>query len=93
MSIISDIIAAIYSFIGGRRSLEDLGIALDASAAVNSERLDWRNSIVDLLKLTGQDSSLQARKNMARELGYTGELNGSAEMNTWLHQKVMDGLR
>jgi len=93
MSILQDIVAAIYSFIGGRKSLEELGVALDASAAVASEKLDWRNSIVDLLKLTGQDSSLEARKNMAKEMGYTGPLDGSAEMNMWLHQKVMERLR
>jgi len=93
MSILSSIVDAIYRFIGGRKSLEELGVTLDAAAASAEEKLDWRNSIVDLLKLTHQDSSLQARKELAKELGYPGELNGSAEMNTWLHQKVMDRLR
>lgn len=51
--------------------------------------LDWRNSIVDLMKLTGSDSSLESRKALAMELGYTGKLDGSAEMNMWLHAQVM----
>ncbi|MCC2602921.1 DUF3597 domain-containing protein [Sphingopyxis yananensis] len=51
--------------------------------------LNWRTSIVDLMKLLGIDPSLDNRKELARELGYTGELNGSAEMNIWLHKAVM----
>jgi hypothetical protein len=61
-----------------------------ATLAANSkERLDWNKSIVDLMKLLKLDSSLTARKQLAQELGYKGELNGSAEMNTWLHEQVM----
>jgi len=93
MSIIQEIINAIFHFVGGRKSLDELAITLDAAAAGASERLDWRHSIVDLLKLTNQDSSLEARKRLAQELGYTGTLDGSAAMNIWLHQKVMDRLR
>lgn len=62
---------------------------LEALAADNKQKLNWRSSIVDLMKLTGMDSSLQERKDLAMELGYTGELNGSAEMNIWLHKAVM----
>jgi hypothetical protein len=51
--------------------------------------LNWRTSIVDLLKLLGIDSSLENRKELATELGYTGEKDGSAEMNIWLHKEVM----
>ena len=51
--------------------------------------LNWRSSIVDLMKLVGMESSLAERKELATELGYTGELNGSAEMNIWLHKAVM----
>lgn len=51
--------------------------------------LNWRTSIVDLMKLLGMDASLQERKDLAMELGYTGELEGSAEMNIWLHKAVM----
>jgi hypothetical protein len=53
------------------------------------KNLNWRSSIVDLMKLVGMESSLQERKDLAVELGYTGELNGSAEMNIWLHKAVM----
>ncbi|HEY7247084.1 MAG TPA: DUF3597 domain-containing protein [Xanthobacteraceae bacterium] len=57
-----------------------------------SERLDWQRSIVDLMKLLKLDSSLTARKQLAQELGYKGSLDGSAEMNVWLHQRVMTKL-
>jgi 3-oxoacyl-ACP reductase-like protein len=54
--------------------------------------LNWRSSIVDLMKLLGLDSSLDNRKELATELGYTGEKDGSAEMNIWLHKAVMNEL-
>ena len=57
-----------------------------------SDKLNWRTSIVDLMKLVGIDPSLENRKELAQELGYTGERNGSAEMNMWLHEKVMQEL-
>ena len=53
---------------------------------------NWQQSIVDLMKLLKLDSSLAARKDLAKELGYTGALNGSAEMNIWLHKQVMTKL-
>jgi hypothetical protein len=56
------------------------------------EDFDWRKSIVDLMKLLKLDSSLGARKQLAQELGYTGALDGSAEMNVWLHKQVMTKL-
>ncbi|MCC6888383.1 MAG: DUF3597 domain-containing protein [Hyphomicrobiales bacterium] len=56
------------------------------------QNYNWRQSIVDLMKLLDLDSSLAARKQLAQELGYTGELNGSAEMNIWLHKQVMTKL-
>ena len=55
--------------------------------------LNWQTSIVDLMKLIGLDSSLSNRQDLATELGYTGEKDGSAEMNEWLHTKVMDRIR
>uniref|UniRef100_UPI001576FF10 DUF3597 domain-containing protein n=1 Tax=Sphingomonas bacterium TaxID=1895847 RepID=UPI001576FF10 len=55
--------------------------------------LNWKTSIVDLMKLIGQDSSLSNREELATELGYTGAKDGSAEMNIWLHKAVMDKLR
>jgi hypothetical protein len=54
-----------------------------------SEKLDWQRSIVDLMKLLKLDSSLAARKQLAQELGYKGSLDGSADMNIWLHKQVM----
>lgn len=54
--------------------------------------LNWRTSIVDMMKLLELDSSLANRKELAQELGYTGELDGSAEMNLWLHKAVMNEL-
>jgi len=56
------------------------------------QQLNWRTSIVDLLKLLNLDSSLQARKALAAELHYTGDTNDSASMNIWLHRQVMNKL-
>ena len=55
----------------------------------NAEKLNWRTSIVDLMKLVGMDSGLNARKTLAQELHYTGDTNDSASMNIWLHKQVM----
>ena len=57
-----------------------------------SEKLNWQQSIVDLMKLLKLDASLSARKQLAQELGYKGSLDGSAEMNIWLHKQVMTKL-
>lgn len=62
---------------------------LEAIDASDGRNLNWRSSIVDLMKMLGMESSLQERKDLAMELGYTGELEGSAEMNMWLHKAVM----
>ena len=61
-------------------------------AGEQSEKLDWKVSIVDLMKLLKLDSSLGARKQLTQELGYTGPRDGSAEMNIWLHKQVMTKL-
>jgi hypothetical protein len=61
-------------------------------AGQSKEDLNWKQSIVDLMKLLKLDSSLNARKELAQELGYTGALNGSSEMNVWLHKEVMTKL-
>ena len=58
-------------------------------ATKKGEKSNWNESIVDLLKLLDIDSSLAARKQLARELDYTGPLDGSAEMNIWLHRQVI----
>ena len=62
---------------------------LEEIDANDGRNLNWRTSIVDLMKMVGMDASLQERKDLAMELGYTGELEGSAEMNIWLHKAVM----
>jgi hypothetical protein len=67
----------------------DVAAILTKLAASNKERLDWKQSIVDLMKLLGLDSSLAARKELADELLYTGDKNDSATMNIWLHKQVM----
>ena len=61
----------------------------DMAAAKGNPDLNYTTSIVDLMKLIGLDSSLDNRKELATELGYTGEKDGSAEMNIWLHKEVM----
>jgi hypothetical protein len=70
-------------------SRADVEAILQKLAAEQREDFDWRKSIVDLMKLLKLDSSLGARKQLAQELGYTGALDGSAEMNVWLHKQVM----
>lgn len=67
----------------------DVAAILDGMAAKNPEKLDWKHSIVDLLKLLGMDSSLAERKELAADLKYTGDTNDSATMNMWLHKEVM----
>jgi hypothetical protein len=67
----------------------DVASILDRMAASNKEKLDWKRSIVDLMKLVGMDSSLSARKALAADLKYTGDTNDSAKMNMWLHKEVM----
>ena len=67
----------------------DVAAILDGFAANNPERLDWKKSIVDLMKLVGMDSSFKARKQLAQELNYTGDPNDSASMNVWLHKQVL----
>jgi hypothetical protein len=70
----------------------DVEAVLTKLASQNKEHLDWRKSIVDLMKLLNLDSSLTARKTLADELHYTGDKNDSATMNVWLHQQVMQKL-
>ena len=65
---------------------------LDAAVKANGQKLDWRRSIVDLLKALNIDSSLTARKELADELGYTGDTSDSATLNTWLHKAVIKKL-
>ena len=67
----------------------DVAPILDKAVAAKGEKLAWRTSIVDLMKALDIDSSLAARKELAKELGYTGDTNDSASMNVWLHKQVM----
>ena len=67
----------------------DIVPILEKAAAAKKEKLNWRTSIVDLMKVLDLDSSLAARKELAKELGYTGDTNDSAKMNVWLHKQVM----
>ena len=67
----------------------DVAAILDGLASKNHEKLDWKHSIVDLLKLLGMDSSLAERKELAADLQYTGDTSDSATMNMWLHKEVM----
>ena len=67
----------------------DVAAIIDKAVAVSGEKLDWRTSIVDLMKALGLDSSLAARKQLASELNYTGNTNDSAAMNVWLHKQVL----
>lgn len=73
----------------GSQSQVDVEAVLTQLAQHNKEKLDWRRSIVDLMKLLNLDSSLSARKELAKELHYGGDTNDSATMNIWLHKQVM----
>jgi hypothetical protein len=67
----------------------DVAAIVDKAAAAKGEKLEWRTSIVDLMKALDIDSSFAARKELAKELGYSGDSNDSASMNIWLHKQVM----
>ena len=67
----------------------DVAAILDKAVAAQKEKLVWRTSIVDLMKALDIDSSFAARKELAKELGYTGDSNDSASMNIWLHKQIM----
>jgi hypothetical protein len=88
--------------VGGGSSPGGAGIRADVAGRrrrragracrADKEKLDWRKSIVDLMKLLKLDSSLTARKELAKELHYSGDMNDSASMNIWLHKQVMQKL-
>lgn len=67
----------------------DVAAVLDKAVAAQKEKLEWRTSIVDLMKALNLDSSLAARKELAKELNYSGDTNDSATMNVWLHKQVI----
>lgn len=70
----------------------DVDVESSLASMDGADDLNWQTSIVDLMKLVGIDSSLDNRKELAQELGYTGDLEGSAEMNIWLHKATMQQL-
>ena len=70
----------------------DVAAILDKAVAAKKEKLEWRMSIVDLMKALDIDSSLSARKELAKDLKYTGDTNDSATMNIWLHKQIMGQL-
>ncbi|RLP22834.1 DUF3597 domain-containing protein [Mesorhizobium sp. YM1C-6-2] len=71
----------------------DVAAILDAAVKASGQKLDWKKSIVDLMKALKLDSSIGARKELADELGYTGDKNDSAKMNVWLHKQVIQKLK
>ncbi len=73
-------------------AVSEVDVEANLAEMGHGKDLNWRTSIVDLMKLRGIDSSLANRKELARELGYTGDLDGSAEMNIWLHKATMKEL-
>ena len=77
---------------GKAMTLDEVKAMVAKIAAAQPEKYNWDVSIADLMRLLKLDPSLTARKQLAQELGYKGELNGSAEMNIWLHKQVMTKL-
>lgn len=71
----------------------DVDGILDFMNEQRDQKLNWRTSIVDLMKLTGMDSSLAERKELADELGYTGDKSDTASMNIWLHKQVIQRIK
>lgn len=108
MSIFGDIMSAIFGKSAEAAPQEASGDDASAAAAAGGEvdveailndlaskagqKLNWKTSIVDLMKLLDLDSSLSARKELAQELNYSGDMNDSASMNIWLHKQVMTKL-
>jgi hypothetical protein len=70
----------------------DVEATLNGLAAKSPQKLNWQQSIVDLMKLLGLDSSMQNRTALAKELGYRGDASDSTTMNIWLHKQVMNKL-
>jgi HEAT repeat protein len=100
MSVLGDILGKILGAAkavasGGSASAApsvDVDAVVSKYAAQKTEKLDWKNSIVDLMKVLDLDSSLGARKQLAKELKYDGDMNDSATMNVWLHKQVVQKL-
>ncbi len=89
-TIIGDFIRAIFEWAGGPKSYAELSAELDAKA--NPQHLNWRGSTVDLCKLVGWDSSIEARAKLAKEFGHAGPFNGTEAQGEWLHAKIIERL-
>ncbi len=76
-------------FASTSREPVDVAAVMDRLADAHAEKLDWKRSIVDLMKLLDMDSSLSSRKELAAELNYDGDTSDSAKMNIWLHKQVL----
>jgi hypothetical protein len=70
----------------------DVAAVMEAAVKAKGQKLNWRTSIVDMMKALDLDSSFSARKELAKELGYTGDTGDSATMNIWLHKALMKKL-
>ena len=81
--------AAATAGITAQQQQVDIEAVLNAMAEKNPQKLNWRTSIVDLMKLVGMESTLAERKELADELGYKGDKSDTATMNIWLHKQVM----
>jgi len=84
--------SAMPQFGSGQAQVDVEQVLVQRAQGKGNPDLNWRSSIVDLMKLLDLDSSLDNRKALATELGYTGAKDGSAEMNIWLHRQVMQEL-
>ena len=100
MSILGNIVSAIFGTKAlaadgtpaGSMTAVDVEAVMNKRASENKEKLNWKTSIVDLMKLLGLDSSLTTRQQLAKDLNYTGDTHDSAAMNIWLHKQVMQKL-
>jgi hypothetical protein len=88
MGLFRDIVSVMFGRPMTRLQVEQM---LMAKAAASPEKLDWRNSVVDLMKLLGMDSGIENRKTLAQRLGYNSAM-GTAAMNIWLHDRIMENL-
>ena len=93
MSILDTIIAEIKSWFEPDATAQQKAAYLDKKASATGWNLNWRSSVVDLLKLMGQPSDLSSRALLAKELGYEGLFTGTGQQNTWLHDKLMNNLK
>jgi Domain of unknown function (DUF3597) len=89
MATFQDLLNSVESLAGGQVRGADVATLLDAKAAGPDGQLEWRYSVLDLMKALDLDSDLKSRIVLARDLGYRGSLNGSVEMNIWLHKQIL----